>query len=79
MDNETLDKLMSESQYHTIKMTDKKGNTVEGYVGLYESEYDSGKGEPCIGISMSSKIYGQNLWYLSEIEELTILYKGKKK
>lgn len=77
MDKETLSRLMFESQYCTVKMTDKKGNTIEGYVGLYESEYDSGKNEPCIGISMSSKIYGQNLWYLSEIQELTIIRKGK--
>lgn len=65
-----LDKTMSKSQFHKVRLVTKAGREVIGYCNLYESEWDSGEGEPCIGIT-GIKI--PNLFYISNIESLEIL------
>ncbi|SDB57571.1 hypothetical protein SAMN02910317_03005 [Ruminococcaceae bacterium FB2012] len=40
-----------DSFYHNVKLTDKNGDTVEGFVIFYESEYDSGYDEAAIALN----------------------------
>jgi len=41
---------LAETYYHKVHMIDVNDNEVVGEVGLYESEWDSDDGMPCIGI-----------------------------
>lgn len=70
MDKEILSKVMYESEFHNVNLVTVNGRNISGKVTLYESKYDSGKGEPCIGIG---EVEGNNLFYLSNIKSLEII------
>lgn len=40
-----------DSFHHKVKLTDKNGDTIEGFVIFYESEYDSGYDEAAIALN----------------------------
>ena len=64
----TIDSLaLYNTEGHKIKLTDKNGDVVEGFVILYESECDSGYDEACIGLDIGLYIRQ------SEIKTIEIL------
>ena len=69
MFDKNLDMTMSQSQFHKVKLVTNNNKVITGRVDMYESEWDSGKNEPCIGID----IPGENLFYISNIKSLEII------
>lgn len=54
-----LDKTMVASQFHNVRIVTKDGSEIIAYCDLYESQWDSGEGEPCIGLDYEK---GDNLF-----------------
>ncbi len=65
-----LDKIMCESQFHKVRLVTKDNKEIIDIVDLYESEWDSGENEPCIGLKNTP---GVNLFYISSIKSLEII------
>lgn len=84
MSKEEIWETMFESEFHNVKIETVDGRIITGYVGLHESEYDSGEGEPFIGIDIkelhkteTATVKPENLWdngiYASGIKSIEIL------
>jgi len=59
--------------FKNIEVTDIYGETYNGYVDLYESQYDSGYNEPSIGIIPNKKAISGIELKESEIKSIKIV------
>lgn len=84
MTKEQLWRFMDECYFHNVKIETVDGRIITGYVDLVEDEYDSGEGEPFIGIDIkelhkteTATVKPENLWdngiYASGIKSIEIL------